>query len=104
MPVPSRRTAKAILPDERTCVTHARTTTDWPACEDSSAMRTKGTEDMTLESGEWRGACAAPSIPNGRAGRCGLDGRPSRAEPSMLHGGSDGSKGGTDQPRLGRFT
>ena len=59
---------------------------------------------MTLMSGEWRGACAEPSIPIGRAGRCGLDGRPSRAEPTMVHGGFDGSKGGTAGPLLLRFT
>ena len=59
---------------------------------------------MTLvSSGEWRGACAAPRIPIARAGRCGLVGGASRAEPSMVNGGFFGLKGGTDAPLSLRF-
>jgi hypothetical protein len=58
---------------------------------------------MTLVSIEWRGACAPPRIPNARAGRCGLVGGASRAEPSMVHGGFFGLKGGGDRLPSRRF-
>ena len=58
---------------------------------------------MTLESIEWRGACAPPRIPNARACRCRLVGGASRAEQSMVHGGLFGLKGGTNAPLLLRF-
>jgi hypothetical protein len=59
---------------------------------------------MTLVSGgKWRGACAPPRIPSARAGRCELVGGASRAEPSMVHGGFFGLKGGTGGPLLLRF-
>src|SRR5436190_1367434 len=103
MPVPSRRTAKAILPDERRWVTHARITTVWPAWAGSSAIRTNGAEDMTLVSSEWRGACAAPRIPIACADHCGLGGGASRAEPSMVHGVFFGLKGGIGEPLVLRF-
>jgi hypothetical protein len=84
-------------------VTQARTTTLCPTWADNSAMRTNGAADMTLVWSEWRGACAPPRIPNERADRCGLVGGTSRAEPSMLHGGFIGLKGGTVGPLLLRF-
>lgn len=40
MPVPSRNTTKATLPDDRTCVTQPRTVVTWPARSPSPAMRT----------------------------------------------------------------
>ena len=50
---------------------------------------------MTRVSIEWRGACAAPRIPSGRAGRCGL----AAERPGLSHqwytAATFGSKGGT---------
>jgi hypothetical protein len=58
---------------------------------------------MTLMSIEWRGACAPPRIPNARPVRYGLVGGASRAEPSMVHGGFFGLKGGDGGPLLPPF-
>src|SRR4030081_2827991 len=65
-PVPSRSSAKAILPDERTWVTHARTVTDWPTCVGKSARRANGAAvavGMLRMSGEWRADGVTSRIP-----------------------------------------
>ena len=56
-------------------------------------MRTNEAGGMSRVSCEWRGACAAPRIPSGRASRCGLDRSASRAEPTMVYARRRGSKG-----------